>query len=54
MVVVDGARRHIGKTIDVLVTSVVQSAAGKMIFAKNDDGRSSLRGLPGTATSQQS
>ena len=54
MVVVDAPRRHIGKTIDVLVTSVVQSAAGKMIFAKNDDGRSSLRGLPGTATSQQS
>ncbi len=43
MVVVDGARRQIGKTIDVLVTSVVQNAAGKLIFAKNDDSRSAAR-----------
>ncbi len=34
MIVVEGGRRHIGETIDVLVTSVLQTAAGRMIFAK--------------------
>ncbi len=34
MVVVEGGRRHIGETIEVLVTSVLQTAAGRMIFAK--------------------
>lgn len=58
MVVVDGARRQIGRTVDVLVTSVVQNAAGKLIFAKNDDGRSSSRSFPasvsGSGNSQES
>lgn len=34
MVVVEGGRRYIGETIEVLVTSVLQTAAGRMIFAK--------------------
>ena len=34
MIVVDGGRKHIGETIEVLVTSVLQTAAGRMIFAK--------------------
>ncbi len=34
MVVVDNARKMIGKTIDVQVTSVLQTTAGKMIFGK--------------------
>lgn len=34
MIVVEEGRRHIGKTIRVLVTSVLQTAAGRMIFAK--------------------
>lgn len=34
MIVVDGGRRHIGETVGVLVTSVLQTAAGRMIFAK--------------------
>jgi uncharacterized protein YacL len=34
MIVVDGGRRYIGQTIAVLVTSVLQTAAGRMIFAK--------------------
>jgi uncharacterized protein YacL len=34
MVVVEGGRRHIGDTIEVVVTSVLQTAAGRMIFAK--------------------
>ena len=34
MIVVDGGKKHIGETIDVMVTSVLQTAAGRMIFAK--------------------
>ena len=34
MIVVDNGRKHLGDTIDVLVTSVLQTAAGRMIFAK--------------------
>ncbi len=34
MVVVDNARRMIGKTISVQVTSVLQTTAGKMIFGR--------------------
>ena len=34
MIVVDGGKKHIGDTIGVLVTSVLQTAAGRMIFAK--------------------
>ena len=34
MVVVDNARKNIGKTIDVVVTSVLQTTAGKMIFGR--------------------
>lgn len=34
MIVVEGGRRAIGQTIDVLVTSVLQTAAGRMIFTK--------------------
>jgi uncharacterized protein YacL len=37
MVVVDGARRMINKTIDISVTSVHQTTAGKMIFGRWDD-----------------
>ncbi len=37
MVVVDNARRHISKTIDITVTSVLQTTAGKMIFGKFDE-----------------
>jgi len=34
MVVVDGGKRHIGDSIGVMVTSVLQTSAGRMIFAK--------------------
>lgn len=34
MIVVDGGKKHIGDTTGVLVTSVLQTAAGRMIFAK--------------------
>jgi uncharacterized protein YacL len=38
MVVVDNAKKMISKTIDVTVTSVLQTTAGKMIFGKFDEG----------------
>ena len=37
MVVVDNAKRLISKTIDISVTSVLQTTAGKMIFGRFDD-----------------
>ncbi|MGB8832594.1 MAG: TRAM domain-containing protein, partial [Candidatus Sulfotelmatobacter sp.] len=47
MVVVDNARKMIGKTIDVSVTSVLQTTAGKMIFGKWDE-RAFSRSAPAT------
>jgi uncharacterized protein YacL len=46
MVVIDNARRLIGKTADIAVTSVLQTTAGKMIFGrlwdeKEDQGENS-------------
>jgi uncharacterized protein YacL len=41
MVVVDNARKMIGKNVDISVTSVLQTTAGKMIFGKFDE-----RGIP--------
>ena len=37
MVVVDNARKMLSKTIEITVTSVLQTTAGKMIFGKFDD-----------------
>ena len=37
MIVVEGGRKYIGGTKDVIVTSVLQTAAGRMIFAKPKD-----------------
>lgn len=34
MIVVENGRRKIGQTVDILVTSVLQTAAGRMIFGK--------------------
>ncbi len=38
MVVVDHARRLIGRSVEICVTSVLQTASGKMIFGRLDDG----------------
>ena len=37
MVVVDGARRYTNKTVDITVTSVHQTPAGKMIFGRLEE-----------------
>lgn len=34
MIVVDGGRRFIGQMVTIIVTSVLQTAAGRMIFAR--------------------
>lgn len=34
MIVVEGGRRHMGEVINVTVTSILQTSAGRMIFAK--------------------
>jgi uncharacterized protein YacL len=52
MVVVDNARRLIGKNADIAVTSVLQTTAGKMIFgrlwedAENGNGEQRANGVP--------
>jgi uncharacterized protein YacL len=38
MVVVENARRHIGRTIEVTVTSVLQTGTGRMIFTEIKNG----------------
>jgi hypothetical protein len=40
MVVVDNARRMISRNIDIVVTSVLQTTAGKMIFGRYIEGAS--------------
>ena len=34
MIVVDGGKSYMGETINVVVTSVLQTSAGRMVFAK--------------------
>ena len=46
MVVVDNARKMIGKNIDISVTSVLQTTAGKMIFGKFDERTMSVPARP--------
>ncbi len=46
MVVVDGARKMINKTIDISVTSVHQTSAGKMIFGRYDERAEQVRPAP--------
>jgi len=38
MVVVDNARSRIGRTLDIIVTSVLQTTAGRMIFGRHVEG----------------
>lgn len=38
MVVVEGGRRYIGETFDVVVTSALQTSAGRMVFARPKTG----------------
>jgi uncharacterized protein YacL len=49
MVVVDNARKSIGKTIDIVVTSVLQTTAGKMIFGRFIDPAAAQGATAGSA-----
>jgi uncharacterized protein YacL len=49
MVVVDNARKAIGRTIDVVVTSVLQTTAGKMIFGRFIESGSAAPGVAAPA-----
>jgi len=40
MVVVENGREYMNQEIEVLVTKVLQTAAGRMIFARPDDNKS--------------
>ncbi len=53
MVVVDGARKMINKTVDVIVTSVHQTTAGKMIFGRYDERGEQVGRAPSTNAESQ-
>lgn len=44
MVVVEGGREKMGQTIDMTVTSVLQTSAGRMIFGRTEDAKQGPRG----------
>jgi len=53
MVVVDNARKFIGRAIEISVTSVLQTASGKMIFGRVDEVRAeSVRAMVGEVVSR--
>jgi len=37
MIVVEGGRNHINETVEIEVTSVLQTSAGRMIFGRYDE-----------------
>ena len=46
MVVVDNARSRIGRDLDIVVTSVLQTTAGRMIFGRHADGPVAAEAAP--------
>jgi len=47
MVVVDNARSRIGRTLEIVVTSVLQTTAGRMIFGRHvEPGAAAAQGVP--------
>src|SRR5215510_1660117 len=53
MVVVDNARKMISKTIDIVVTSVLQTTAGKMIFGRYIDPGMTTQSTVAPTTAEQ-
>ena len=53
MVVVDNAKKMISKTIDISVTSVLQTTAGKMIFGRFDERAHAVHERPGGGDKQE-
>jgi uncharacterized protein YacL len=54
MVVVDHARKLIGKPVEITVTSVLQTASGKMIFGKMETGFQEMATVNNHATMTES
>ncbi len=54
MIVVDDARKSIGKTIQIIVTSVLQTPAGRMIFSRSRESEPSHGGGSTEAASDES
>ena len=50
MIVVEGGKQYIGSTLDVTVTRVLQTIAGRMIFAQPKQGQSISSGSNGTGS----
>lgn len=48
MVVAEGAREHIGNRVDITITSVLQTSAGRMIFGRMEGSPNSDRKRPRT------
>jgi uncharacterized protein YacL len=46
MVVIDQGRRYVGRALDVVVTSVLQTPAGRMIFTRARDDAASAVAAP--------
>src|SRR5689334_9336310 len=53
MVVVDNARKMISKTIDIVVTSVLQTTAGKMIFGRHIEAGAPAQPAPAPAAERE-
>jgi len=49
MVVIDNARSKIGRSLDITVTSVLQTTAGRMIFGRHTEGAPAQSGGDGQA-----
>jgi uncharacterized protein YacL len=49
MVVIDNARHRIGKNLDIVVTSVLQTTAGRMIFGRHAEQGGTVHQGPGLA-----
>jgi uncharacterized protein YacL len=54
MIVVQGGREAIGQTVHIVVTSVLQTSAGRMIFGRYDRAASPAEPAGGTARAQRS
>jgi uncharacterized protein YacL len=52
MVVVQGGRTHVGNDADIEVTSVLQTSAGRMIFARVIDRESAETPVTGSDTTR--
>jgi uncharacterized protein YacL len=46
MVVIEGGREHIGEQVNAVVTSVLQTSAGRMVFGRFDRGAAPSEGTP--------